>query len=431
MSVVDLSRLQFATTAIVHFLFVALTLGLTPLIAVMQTRWAITGRAVHERMTRFWGQIYIVNYALGIVAGLVLEFQFGLHWSGLMTFAGDVFGAPLAVETLVAFFLESTFLGMWIFGWHRLNRWVHTALFWLVVATAYLSAYWVMVANGFLQQPVGHTVEDGAARIGDFAAVLTNQHTVGALSHLVPACLLTASVLMVGVCSWHFLRRTPELDFFRRSLRLAVGTGFIASVFVVTFGYAQFAYLTEAKMTAIDGPGRRAELATEMQERFGPGDWLPPEWLSTPWLIMDLSGYLFVLIFTGLLFFLIMNAFDRIRPVRLRRFWQRFYVWIIPWPFIVAICGWLLREVGRQPWMVYGELTVADAVSPRSAGSVLASLLIFGTVLLVLAGTDWWLIARLARRGPHDMALGADADTVDEIDDDGVSGEPLTLVGQG
>nr|WP_240477270.1 cytochrome ubiquinol oxidase subunit I [Jiangella muralis] len=382
----DLSRLQFALTAIFHFLFVVLTLGLAPIVAFLQTRWAVTGKEIHERLTRFWGQLYIVNYAMGIVVGLAMEFQFGLHWSGLMTFAGDVFGAPLATETLVAFFLESTFLGMWIFGWGRLNRWVHTTLIWLVVLTAYLSAYWVMVANGFLQDPVGHVVENGVARIDDFGALLTNPQAVGALLHIVPVCLLTGSVVMVGICSWHFLRGTPDVDFFRRSLRVAVVVGAVSSVFAVGNGYAQFGYLTDEKSQVFDGG----------------------HWVSFAWPLMEISGTLYMMIFFGLAFFLIKNAFDRARPAWLRRFWHRFYVWTLPWPFVVVACGWLLREVGRQPWVVYGELTTAEAVSDHAAGTVLTSLVLFGLLFATLAVLDWWLIARLARRGPHDLVLGSD-----------------------
>lgn len=426
MSAVDLSRLQFAVTTIFHFLFVVLTLGLAPLVAIMQTRWAITGRAVHERMTRFWGQLYIVNYALGIVVGLALEFQFGLHWSGLMTFAGDVFGAPLATETLVAFFLESTFLGMWIFGWHRLNRWVHTALFWLVVATGYLSAFWVMVANGFLQQPVGHVVENGVARIDDFGALLTNEQALGALFHIAPVCLLTASVVIVGICSWHFLHGTPDVDFFRRSLRLAVITGVVGATFAMGFGFAQFAYLTEGKQLAFGASaGERAAFQAEMEAAHGPGDWTPPEWVSFAWPVMEISGFMYWFVFSGLLLFLIKNAFDRMRPAPFRRFWHRFYVWTIPWPFFVVVCGWLLREVGRQPWVVYGELTVDDAVAPHSAATVATSLAVFGTLFVVLAVIDWWLIARLARRGPHGMALGSDVAGDEDAGGDDGDGFPL------
>ena len=164
MDVLDLARTQFAVTGSLHFLFVVLTLGLAPLVAIMHTRYAVTGKPIHERMTRFWGQIYVINYALGIFTGLVMEFQFGLSWSGLSHYAGDIFGAPLAIETLGAFFLESTFLGLWIFGWHRLPKWLHLACIWLVTLTAYVSAFWIMTANSFLQNPAGAVERGGRLR---------------------------------------------------------------------------------------------------------------------------------------------------------------------------------------------------------------------------------------------------------------------------
>ncbi|MEU8386002.1 cytochrome ubiquinol oxidase subunit I, partial [Streptosporangium sp. NPDC048865] len=172
MNVLDLARTQFAVTGSLHFLFVVLTLGLAPLIAIMHTRYAVTGKPVHERVTRFWGQIYVINYALGILTGLVMEFQFGMNWSGLSHYAGDVFGAPLAIETLGAFFLESTFLGLWIFGWHRLPRWLHVACIWVVTLTAYVSAFWIMVANSFLQNPAGAVERGGHLVLTDAGALL-------------------------------------------------------------------------------------------------------------------------------------------------------------------------------------------------------------------------------------------------------------------
>lgn len=169
-----LARLQFAMTASVHFLFVAVTLGLVTLLVGMQTTWVLTGNPRWERLTRFWGQLYVINYVLGIATGIVMEFQFGLNWSGLSRYVGNVFGAPLAIETMAAFFLESTFLGMWIFGWHRLRRGAHLALLYGVAITAYVSAFWIMVANSWLQNPVGYEVRDGVAQLTDFPALLTN-----------------------------------------------------------------------------------------------------------------------------------------------------------------------------------------------------------------------------------------------------------------
>ncbi|MET1075563.1 MAG: cytochrome ubiquinol oxidase subunit I, partial [Umezawaea sp.] len=239
MDPLGLARAQFATTTSFHFLFVLLTLGLVTLVAVMQTRFTLTGTPVLRRMTRFWGRIYVVNYALGIATGIVMEFQFGLNWSGLSTYAGDVFGAPLAIETLVAFFLESTFLGLWIFGWGRLDRWAHLALIWAVTVTAYASAFWIMVANGFLQHPVGYREEGGVLRLTDIAALVENPTVTGAFVHVVGAAMTVGGVFVVGVSAYHFIRRTPEVEFFRRSLRIGVVTTAIATPFLVGAGVTQ------------------------------------------------------------------------------------------------------------------------------------------------------------------------------------------------
>ena len=195
------------------------------MVAVFQTRWAVTGAVVHERATRFWGQLYLVNYALGIVAGILLELQFGLHFPGLLDVAGEVFGAPLAVETMVAFFLESTLLGLWVFGWHQLNRWVHTVVFWLVVLTGYASAFAVMVANGFLRHPVGYELVDGVAHITDTAALVLNPAAVLSLGHVVGACLLAGAFVVIGVSAWHLRRETGHDELFQRSLRTGVVVG--------------------------------------------------------------------------------------------------------------------------------------------------------------------------------------------------------------
>ena len=196
-------------------------------------------RAVRERMTRFWGQLYVINYAVGIVTGLVMEFQFGLSWSGLSKFAGNVFGAPLALETLIAFFAESTFLGMWIFGWGQLRRGVHVTLIWLVALTAYASGYFILVANGFLQHPVGYEVRGNTAYLTDFGALLTNANALVALEHIVLAALTTGGVFMLGVSAWHFARGTKETELFRSSLRLGTWVAMLASFFVVVVGQLQ------------------------------------------------------------------------------------------------------------------------------------------------------------------------------------------------
>ncbi|MEU4511362.1 cytochrome ubiquinol oxidase subunit I [Nonomuraea wenchangensis] len=403
METVDLARLQFALTAGAHFLFVALTLGLATLVAVLQTRATVTGSPIHLRMTRFWGQLYLINYAMGIVTGLVMEFQLGLAWSGLAEYAGDVFGSALAIETLVAFFVESTFLGLWIFGWNRLNRWAHLALIWVVTLTAYASAFWIMVANGFLQRPVGHVLEGGALRIADFGAMVGNPAAQLAFWHILGGALLTGGFFMAGVSAYHLRRRTAEQDFFRKSLRLGLGLALPAAMFTVTFGGLQFSYLQPSKSAVwADRAELMAETQAAMTALHGPGDYLPPVGavrvagvlMMALWLVMTLVAGLSVLLM----------AF---RPVvRSFRLWHWLLTLMIPVPFVTMLAGWVFREVGRQPWAVYGLLTTAEAMSPLTGTQVRVSLTAFTAVFAALIAVNYWLLARHARRGPGAVVLG-------------------------
>ncbi|MEW9529381.1 cytochrome ubiquinol oxidase subunit I [Microbispora sp. NPDC049125] len=380
MDVVNLARTQFAVTGSLHFLFVVLTLGLAPLVAIMNTRHVLSGDPLKERMTRFWGQIYVINYALGIFTGLVMEFQFGLSWSGLSHYAGDVFGAPLAMETLLAFFLESTFLGLWIFGWHRLPPKLHLACIWLVTLTAYASALFILVANSWLQNPAGAEEVGGRLVLRDFGALLTNPTLVFALPHVLSAGLWTGGFVVIGASAYHLFRRTAEREFFTRSLRMGVVTAFVGSLFTVGFGYAQFGPVGELQ------PGK-----------FGGA--VPGTALATMMGIGQLTQFVVMFVLLPLL------ARDWLARWR----WLHPILMIMtPLPFVAAIAGWLVREVGRQPWLVYGKLTVADALTPGlSKTAITASFAGFVGVLGLLAVVDYALIARAVRRGPGQVALGA------------------------
>ncbi|WP_440086533.1 cytochrome ubiquinol oxidase subunit I [Streptosporangium sp. LJ11] len=381
MDVLDLARTQFAVTGSLHFLFVVLTLGLAPLIAIMHTRYAVTGKPVHERVTRFWGQIYVINYALGILTGLVMEFQFGMNWSGLSHYAGDIFGAPLAIETLGAFFLESTFLGLWIFGWHRLPKWFHVACIWVVTLTAYLSAFWIMVANSFLQNPAGAVERDGHLVLTDFGALLTNPTLTMALPHVLGAGLWTGGFVVMGASAYQLFRRTAEREFFTSSLRTGVITSLVGSLLTIGFGYAQFGAIGAVQPGKFDDGGLAG---------LGLG-------------FMILIGQLIQLL---ILFVLAPTVYWLPRW----RWTHPVLMAITPLPFVAAILGWLARESGRQPWLINGKLTVADAMSPGlTSGMVTVSLIAFGGVLTLLAVIDYVLIARTVRRGPAAVALGADA----------------------
>ncbi|MCF6468624.1 cytochrome ubiquinol oxidase subunit I [Nonomuraea sp. MG754425] len=403
MDIVDLARLQFALTAGAHFLFVALTLGLATLVAVIQTRATFSGDPVHLGMTRFWGQLYIINYAMGIVTGLVMEFQLGLSWSGLTSYAGDVFGAALAIETLVAFFVESTFLGLWIFGWNKLNRWAHLALIWVVTLTAYASAFWIMVANGFLQHPVGYVLDGGRLRLTDFGAMVANPAAQVAFLHVLSGAMVVGGFFVAGVSAYHLSRRTVAQDLFRKSLRIGVGVALPALLVTATFGGMGFETLQPAKAAAwVNDAVQLAAVQAGMAAELGPGDYLPSVGA------VRAGGLVMMVLFALMLFvagpsFLLML----IRPVvRGFRLWHWLLTLMIPVPFVAMLGGWVFREMGRQPWAVYGLLRTSDAMSPVSEGQMLFSLTAFVTVFAVLIAINCWLLARHARRGPGAVALG-------------------------
>ncbi|MFH8678034.1 cytochrome ubiquinol oxidase subunit I [Streptomyces lydicus] len=416
MSAVDLARLQFAATTGIHWLFVILTMGLVPLVALMHTRAVFTRdparRAVRERMTRFWGQLYVINYAVGIVTGLVMEFQFGLSWSGLSKFAGNVFGAPLALETLIAFFAESTFLGMWIFGWGRLHRGVHVTLIWLVALTAYASGFWILIANGFMQHPVGYAVRDGAAYLTDFAALLTNSSALVALAHITLAALTTGGVFLLGISAWHFARGTEETELFRGSLRLGTWVSMLASFFVVVIGQMQMPVIerTQPMKYAVLTDSGVAEVQRRLVAQHGPGDYVPPEgWIHLSMNTMSIIGNTVSTLTLVAVVLLWKDRLVRRRPM------AYLMTAMIPFTFVASVGGWVVREVGRQPWLVYGRLTVEDALSHVSRASLVFSCALFIAIFLALAATNWTLITRFAVRGPDATQLGATEPLPDDL----------------
>ncbi|MFF5971608.1 cytochrome ubiquinol oxidase subunit I [Streptomyces sp. NPDC012769] len=423
--VLDLARLQFALTAGGHFLFVALTLGLATVVAVLQTRATVSRNPLDARLVRFWGQLYVINYAVGIVTGLVMEFQFGMSWSGLTHYAGNVFGASLAVETIVAFFVESTFLGLWIFGWNRLNRWAHLASIWIVTLTAYLSAYWILVSNGFLNHPVGHRTEGGKLVLDDPVAVLTNPSALLAFGHVMAGALLTAGFFVAGVSAYHLFRRTPEWEFFGRGLRIGVFLSFPALMVTAVFGGIQFASLrTLQPMKSAVFSQKTAEMAqiqADMVARFGPGDYVPSIGLTRG------AGLVMLICFALMMYFsfagVILACFKK--AVFRFRLWHLALMAAVPLPYLAMISGWVFREAGRQPWVVHGLLKTEDAVSDLSPGAMRLSLTVFTTLFALLAVLNAWLLARHARRGPVDAGLGHDDRAAAEDDPDPAAALPV------
>jgi cytochrome d ubiquinol oxidase subunit I len=372
LSTLSLARTLFALTAGTHFLFVALTLGLATLVAIIQTRAVVGGGTVHLRMVRFWGQLYVINYAVGIVTGLLMEFQFGLNWPGLADHARGVFGAPLAMETLVAFFVESTFLGLWIFGWDRLNRHAHLALIWIVTLTAYASAYFILVANGFMKHPVGYLRAGGELRIDSAGALFTNPAALLPLGHIVSGAFLTAGFFMAGVSAWH-LRRSDEPEFYLRSLRIGLISVVLAIVPSVVFGGVQFRFIHGGVRAASVGGMEMMMLA----------------WL---WMFLVAAMALVKLPFTRWL----------LRgPIFLR-----VLMMTLPVPYVAMLAGWIFRESGRQPWLIYGVLRTEDAVRPIGHGAMVAAFTGVTALFAILVVVNVALLRRYARRGPDGSALG-------------------------
>ncbi|MFD9701419.1 cytochrome ubiquinol oxidase subunit I [Lentzea sp. NPDC059081] len=406
----DLARTQFALTAATHFLFVGLTLGLATLVTYAQTRATFSRSPVHERMVRFWGQLYVINYAVGIVTGLVMELQLGLNWGGLGHFAGNVFGSSLALETLTAFFVESTFLGLWIFGWGRLTRWAHLAVIWVVTLTGYASAYWIMVSNGFLQHPAGATVVDGVLRLTDAAAVLTNPSAVVGFGHVLAASLLTGGLVMAGASAYH-LRREPS-ELFLRSLRIGLGAALLALPATVYLGSLHFGVVDDTqplKAAVSDGDTAKiAQLQGEAAVAFGTGDYTPSAfWANALDVMMGSWVVMTAVVLVGL-------TIRRKSPSTARK--RLLLVMAgIPLPFVALVSGWVYRETGRQPWTVYGLLRTRDAVSDLSPATLTASLVTFTVLFAALAAVNCWLLARCARRGPDDVALGAPAEDPEPV----------------
>jgi cytochrome bd ubiquinol oxidase subunit I len=449
-STVDLARAQFATTSIYHFLFVPLTLGLAPFVAIMQTTWYRTGVDAWLRLTRFFGTLLLINFAIGVATGLVQEFQFGMNWSVYSKFVGGVFGAPLAIEGLAAFMLEATFLGLWIFGWDRLSPRLHLATIWLVTLGGFLSAYFILVANSWMQHPVGYKMVDGEAQLTDVWALLSNEFALRAYVHVLLAGLIFGSTVVLGVSCWHLLRGR-NADVFRRAAALAlivavpatlvqliVGNRFgemvtsaqsmkIAaseaqwntcqpcgfSVFQIggfsaedpdpTFSITIPRLLSYMGTGSFDGEVQGLnQLQAQEEKAYGPDNYMPN--------IELMYWSMRVMAFLGVLLFLVAAVgawLYRRRTLEKARWFLRTAIVAMAFPFIAATAGWVLTEMGRQPWIVQGLLKTSEAHSPNvSSATIGASLGVFVVLYVVLGVVDFVLMRRYARLDPPALREG-------------------------
>lgn len=430
MDTVLLSRLQFAITAAFHFVFVPLTLGLSVLVAYMETKYLRTGDKDYLRMAKFWGRLFIINFALGVVTGITMEFQFGMNWAEYSRYVGDIFGSPLAIEATVAFFLESTFLGVWIFGWNRVSPKLHALSIWLVALATNLSALWILIANGWMQNPVGYVINNARAEMVDFWAVVTNPYAIYKFFHTVLSGWVVAGFFVLGVSAYHLLRKN-EVEFFKKAFKIGAVFALISSVLVAAIGdfhAKEVAHTQPTKIAAMESlwettkdapmylllvpdpknernsveaigiPSLLSTLAGKKEikglKEFPPSERPPVTLTFVSFRLMVGLGFLFII--------LAILALVKFKNIENSTTLLRILLWSIPLPYIAGQLGWIVAEVGRQPWIVYGLLKTADAVSKSVEPSqVMASLIGFTLFYGALGVIDIYLLAKYARKGPE------------------------------
>jgi len=419
-----------------HFIFVPLTLGLSILVAYMESRYVRTNDETYLKMTKFWGKLFLINFALGIVTGITLEFQFGMNWAEYSKYVGDIFGAPLAIEATVAFFLESTFIGLWIFGWNKVSKRIHALSIWLVAIATNLSALWILLANGWMQKPVGYILRNNRAEMVDFGAMLTNPYGWLKFSHTVVSGYVVAAFFVMGISAYHLLKKT-NIPFFKKSFKMAATFGLISSLLVFVIGDFHAAIVAKTqptKFAAMESiwdtqkalPYNFLVIPDVKNERNTVSALGIPKLLSLlafhdadaeirglkefskedrpPVLATFLSfrgmaalGILFMLL---TLFGYILSKIDKLES---NPAFLRIMLYALPLPYIAAQLGWLVAEVGRQPWIVYGVLKTSDAVSKSISPAQVATSLIGFTLLYgMLAVVDIYLLTKYAKKGPDD-----------------------------
>jgi len=448
MDVVTLSRLQFAVTSGFHFIFVPLTLGLSVLTAWMEWCYVRTKNETWLRMTKFWGKLFLINFVLGVVTGITLEFQFGTNWAEYSKYVGDIFGAPLAIEATLAFFLESVFIGVWVFGWNRISEKAHAWAITIVAFATNLSALWILLANGWMQNPVGAHISrftgnpliSERAEMADFFAVALNPTGWIKFFHTVFSGYMVAAFFVMGIAAWHLLRKN-EVDLFKRSFRTAAVFGILAALLVLETGHIHgqdVARIQPAKLAAMESIWNTSKGGTDFPlllivDEANEGNLF--EFMIIPKLTSYLAFgnvdqpvkglrdfkkedrppvavtfYSFrLMVGFGMLMLLLSScAFYfslRDRLVESPAF-LRIMLWAIPIPYITAQLGWVVAEVGRQPWLVYGMLRTSAGVSKSvDAVQVAASLAAFTIGYSILAVIDIYLLSKYAKKGPARVSV--------------------------
>lgn len=441
MDPIIIARMQFGITTVYHFFFVPLTLGLSVLVAILETLYVRTSKTYYKDLTKFWGKLFVINFAMGVVTGIVQEFQFGMNWSEYSRFVGDIFGAPLAIEALLAFFLESTFLGVWIFGWDRLSKGVHALAIWLVAIGSNVSALWILIANSFMQEPMGYIIQNGRAEMADFSALITNPNVWVQFPHTVLAGFTTAAFFVIGISAYHLLQRR-DIEAFRTSFKLGAVFGAISIILLIVNGHAQAQEMVrsqpmkmaaaEALFVSEDPAGlslititdlaQRNEvfslriprllsflaynrfsgevkgihnLQEELSQKYGADNYIPPV-IVTYWSFRVMVGSGFLMAALALL-----AVFISYRKSFQPKTWiLKIFTAAIALPYLANTTGWLMTELGRAPWVVYGLMKIRDAISPTvGAETMLISLIGFTVIYAGLMVADIYLLQKFARAG--------------------------------
>lgn len=456
MDPITLSRWQFGLTTVYHWLFVPLTLGMGWFVAFFQTRYYQTKDETWRKMAKFWGKLFLINFAIGVVTGIVQEFQFGMNWSEYSRYVGDIFGAPLAVEALMAFFLESTFLGVWIFGEGKISDKAHLASIWLAALGSNLSALWILLANGWMQHPVGYVINEanGRAELVNFFALITNPKGWLFFWHTISVGFATAAFFILGVSAYH-LARKQFTEVYKRSFYASALVGLIASVLVFLGGHTNGQYMYETQpmkfssieahwetsqpasfsiLTIGDLTGKREvwsirvpgvlsflacnnfncevrgvnDIQAEYETKYGPGDYIPLM-VVTYWTFRFMMTIGFIMIALAAYFlFVTRGNYENAK-------WMKFVPWVIALPYIANASGWILTETGRQPWIVQGLLKVQDAVSPNlTTVDLLISLIGYTVLYGSLAVSMVYLMKKYSIAGP-DAAMHESVDVAPAV----------------
>jgi cytochrome d ubiquinol oxidase subunit I len=464
MDALEIARWQFGITTVYHFFFVPITIGVSFLVAGLQTAWYRTGNTKYLRLTKFFGKLFLINFALGVATGIVQEFQFGMNWSDYSRFVGDIFGAPLAIEGLLAFFLESTFLGLWIFGWDRLKPGVHLATIWIAATGTLLSAYFILAANSFMQNPVGFVfnAEKGRAELTDFGAVLTNKVLLATFPHQIFGCFMVAGAFVGGIAMWRIMRHPDrDVDAFRTAFRLGAVTLLVAGIGTIISGDFQGKVMTEVqpmKMAAAEGLYETSQpapfslltigtldgseevyklevphllsylgtgsvdgevkgidsLQSEYEQIYGAGDYSPN--IPVTYWTFRIMITLGLLAMAAGVWMLWATRGGRVPAGR----WLLRTAIVLPLlPLFANSFGWIFTEMGRQPWIVFGLMPTSAGVSPgTSTAEVVTSLAAFTVVYGALAVVEVKLLLTYIQRGLPDVPAESSGSTPPDDDQD-------------